>query len=283
MTAGLVLVVAVSWSATDVLRYQNFAGDFSVLACDVGQGDALIVRDAGQIALIDVGPDDDKIDSCLRSASVSHIDLLILTHFDSDHVGGIRGALQNRSVGVAIVSGFEDDRPLVGVVERELSARNISVQPGRAGLRGALGQMQWSVLHPSSTVDERPNSNDASVVVALWNQTHSIVALGDLGAQAQQRLLRNAMAQLSDVRQKQLVLKVAHHGSSDQSEELMSYLKPDYAIFSVGDNDYGHPTNRALALAESSGATVLRTDEHGPIALHFDDGVEIFLGGKLST
>ena len=281
--AATVILVAVSWSATDVVRFQNFAGEYSVLACDVGQGDALIVRDSGVIALIDAGPDSDAIDSCLKTADVSHIDLLVLTHFDADHVGGIRGALQNRSVSVALVSGFKDDRPLVQVVNDELAARSVEVVVGRSGLTGKVGNFNWKVLQPSFDAKEASDSNDASIVVAFWSQTQALLALGDLGEGGQLRLLRNSMPELSALRQKTLILKVAHHGSADQSEELMQYLAADYAIFSVGRNDYGHPTNKALSLLSSSGAQVLRTDELGAIAFNLSEKVEIFAGGKLST
>ena len=91
------------------------------------------------------------------------------------------------------------------------------------------------------------------------------------------------MPDLSLLRQKRLTLKVAHHGSADQSAELMDYLRAEYAIFSVGNNDYGHPTDKALSMAAFSGAQVLRTDFHGPLALHFAQEIEVYRGGKLST
>ena len=281
--AGAVTLVAISWSVSDVVRFENFAGDFTILACDVGQGDAFIFRDAGVVAVIDVGPEDSAIDQCLRSASVRHIDLLILTHFDADHVAGIRGALKDRSVGLALISGFEDDRPLVSVVRTELEARGIEIVIGRAGLTGNIGDYSWKILQPSFDAIEASDSNDASLVTAFWNQDNAFLALGDLGAPGQIRLLRNAMPELSALRQKRLVLKVAHHGSADQSEELMEYLQADYAIFSVGKNRFGHPTDRALSLASRTGARILRTDTHGPIALDLEAEIKIYRGGKLST
>jgi competence protein ComEC len=280
--AVVVLLVSVSWSTTDVLRFQRFAGEFTLLACDVGQGDALIVQDSGQVALIDVGKDPEAIDSCLSAAGVSQIDLLVLTHFDADHVAGIQGALKNRSVSLALASGFEDDRPLVSIVERELAARGVQLTIGRSGVGGKLGGLDWKILQPSFDAAEATDSNDASLVSAFWNQEQALLALGDLGEEGQLRLMRNSMPDLSMLRTKNLVLKVAHHGSADQSTDLMKYLAPEYALFLVGKNDYGHPTSRALELAKSNGAVVLRTDEHGPIALHFGEQIEVFLGGKLS-
>jgi competence protein ComEC len=283
VVAGTLVVLAFGWASTDVIRRETFAGDYSLYNCDVGQGDALIVRDSGVVALIDVGPDSELVDRCLDSAGVTRIDLLVLTHFDADHVRGIDGALRGRKVGLAIVSGFEDDRPLVAVVESALQRADVPVALGRAGLSGQLGTLSWKVLQPSALATEALDSNDASVVVAFWNQSNAVLALGDLGESGQQRLLRNAMGDLAQLRSRNLTVKVAHHGSSDQSDQLARYLEPETAIFSVGKNDYGHPTRRALELYGDLGAAVLRTDLHGPVAIRFDDEGAIVLGGKLST
>ena len=283
VVAGTLVVLAFGWASTDVIRRETFAGDYSLYNCDVGQGDALIVRDSGVVALIDVGPDSELVDQCLDSAGVTTIDLLVLTHFDADHVRGIDGALRGRKVGLAIVSGFEDDRPLVAVVESALKRADVPVALGRAGLSGQLGTLSWKVLQPSALATEASDSNDASVIVAFWNQSNAVLALGDLGESGQQRLLRNAMGDLAQLRSRNLTVKVAHHGSSDQSDRLARYLEPEAAIFSVGKNDYGHPTRRALELYGDLGAAVLRTDLHGPVAIRFDDEGAIVLGGKLST
>ena len=283
LAAGLIVVMALSWATTDVLRRENFAGDYSLYACDVGQGDALIVRDADVVALIDVGPDSELIDDCLDSAGVNFIDLLVLTHFDADHVRGIEGALRGRSVGVALVSGFEDDRPLVAVVREALSSRSVSIQTGRAGVAGQLGGLSWKVLQPSATASEAHDSNDASLVIAFWDDANALLALGDLGESGQLRLLRGSMGDLAMLRGRNLTLKVAHHGSSDQSELLAEFLLPEIALFSVGKNDYGHPTKRTLGMYQDLGAVVVRTDQHGPVAVRFDEEGSILLGGKLSS
>ncbi len=283
ISAALVCVLAISWSATDQIRHTNFASDSALLVCDVGQGDALLVRDSGQVVLVDVGRDDDLIDQCLQSAGVKRIDLLVLTHFDADHVAGIRGAIRNREVGLALVSGFEDDRPLVSIVQKVLAEAGVRIEVGRTGLVGNLGRFSWKILQPSSKANESSDSNDASLIFAAWDDEHAVLALGDLGESGQIRLLRNAMHDLSLLRTRQLIVKVAHHGSADQSSELYEFLSPVAAIFSVGKNDYGHPAASALSILERTGATVLRTDQLGPIAIDLDAELGIRSGGKLTT
>lgn len=283
IAAALVSVLAISWSATDQLRHTNFAADSAVLVCDVGQGDALLIRDSGQVVVVDVGRNDALIDNCLRSANVQHIDLLVLTHFDADHVAGIKGALKNRSVGLALVSGFEDDRPLVSVVQKELSNSGVRVEVGRTGLTGYLGRFSWKILQPTSKASESSDSNDASLIFAAWDDSFSVLALGDLGESGQLRLLRNAMPDLALLRSRNLIVKVAHHGSADQSGALYEYLAPVAAIFSVGRNDYGHPAPSALSMLERTGAVILRTDVLGPIAIDLSLKLGIRSGGKLTT
>jgi competence protein ComEC len=283
ITAALTSLLAISWSATDQIRHTNFASDSALLVCDVGQGDALVLRDSGQVVLVDVGGQDELIDKCLSNAGVDRIDLLVLTHFDADHVAGIRGALQNREVGLALVSGFEDDRPLVSIVHQELASAGALIEIGRTGLVGNLGRFHWKILQPSSNAVESSDSNDASLIFAAWDDTYSVLALGDLGESGQLRLMRNAAHDLAILRSRNLIVKVAHHGSADQSTELYEYLSPVAGIFSVGKNDYGHPAPSALSMLERTGATVLRTDQLGPIALDLEVSLEIRSGGKLTT
>jgi len=282
-TALLVTILGISWSATDQVRHTNFAADSALLVCDVGQGDAMVIRDSGQVALIDVGPDGLLIDKCLQSAGINRIDLLVLTHFDADHVAGIRGAMKDRDIGITLVSGFEDDRPLVSVVQQALSQAGVKVEIGRTGLSGSLGRFSWKILQPSSKANESSDSNDASLVFAAWDEEFAVLALGDLGEQGQLRLMRNAMPDLDALRARNLIVKVAHHGSADQSRVLYEYLSPTAGIFSVGKNDYGHPAPSALALLERTGAIVLRTDQLGPIAIDLDHQLQIRSGGKLTS
>jgi competence protein ComEC len=279
---SVTLAVSVGWSLTDLVRANTFAGDWSVLQCDVGQGDALLIKSKGVVALIDVGKDPALIAKCLSTQGVRRIDLLVLTHYDADHVAGITG-LKGISIGQALLSGFKDDRPLVETVAKVLdSAENVSI--GHRGLTGKLGDFNFSVLAPSFDAAEAQDSNDASVVLSFRSESFGILTLGDLGESGQARLMRESAGELALLRERPLVIKVAHHGSADQLRELYEFLGPEVMLYSVGKNDYGHPTERALRIATSVGALILRTDTQGSIALRDQDsGLSYHLGGKLST
>ena len=279
-----VFAIPIAWVVTDLNRQSSFHQSWEVLNCDVGQGDALLIRSQGQIALIDVGRDDDPIDNCLKRLGIQRLDLLVLSHFDADHIGGIAGAMRNRTAGLVLISGFKDDRPLVSLVSQVLSNSADSVQIGHRGMSGEMGGVRWSVLSPTANALEAEDSNDASVVMTFDVGEFSVLALGDLGEPGQQRLLRNSWPKLWTLRDKPLVLKVAHHGSKDQSYQLHKLIQPDAAIFSVGQgNDYGHPSPKTLSMLYGLGAKVLRSDSQGPISIRVEGGrLVASTGGKLS-
>ncbi len=283
ISASLFLI-PVGWVATDLERQRSFHDGWQVLNCDVGQGDALLIRDQGKIALIDVGRDDALIDSCLTAVGVNHIDLLVLTHYDADHVGGINGAIRNRSVGLALVSGFADNRPLVAVVAEALERSTQEKLVGYSGMTGSLGSVKWRVLSPTFEAKEAQDSNDASLAMAFGFDGFNLLALGDLGEVGQLRLIRGSYPWLSELSEEALVLKVAHHGSKDQSTVLHSLVQPDVSLISVGaENDYGHPAKSVLLMLQGLGSHVLRTDIQGAISLRIEDKrLVAAAGGKLS-
>jgi competence protein ComEC len=238
---------------------------WSIAACDVGQGDALVVRSAGDIALIDTGPDPDALSSCLRSLGVERVDLLVLTHFDLDHVGGL-AAVEGR-VG-AVLHGPTSEQADQRSLDR-LEAGGADLHDASAGLHGVLGATSWRVLWPQRESAAFPEGNDASVVVEFsGGQVPRSLFLGDLSAAPQRMLMRTA--QLTGG---YAVVKVAHHGSADQEPGLYDALHATLAIFSAGaGNDYGHPRDETLHLLAATGAHLLRTDQQGRILIGMASG-----------
>ncbi len=281
-SAIALVAIAASWILTDVLRQQLFAGDWEIYACDIGQGDALLLRSGSSVMLIDVGPDAQKIRTCLAQAGVEQIQTLVLTHFDSDHVAGIDG-LRDIQVGEVLISPFRDDRPVVERVEQAIRAIGAQQFPASSGLTGSLGSIRWQVLNPSASAREAVDSNDASLVMVFDLGEFSLLSLGDLGEDGQRRVLDAHQRLLGQLRQKPLVVKVAHHGSADQLEKLYEFVDPEIGLFLVGENRYGHPTRRAMDIVFRTGGSVVRTDKQGPIAIAFEGELRYRAGGKLST
>jgi competence protein ComEC len=239
--------------------------EWSVAACDIGQGDAVLLRSAGMIALVDTGPDPDLLTRCLAQTGTSRIDLLVLTHFDLDHVGGT-AAVEGRVGTVLHGPVTEDD-------ERRMLARladgGATLQDASTGLSGTLGNAQWRVLWPDADPRVFPSGNDASVVLEVsGGGIPRTVLLGDLGAGSQRLLLSSGR-----LRGTYDVVKVSHHGSRDQEPGLYAAIRAPVGLISVGrDNDYGHPRPETLALLQAAGTRALRTDQRGLILLGERDG-----------
>jgi len=273
--AGVVIIAVATLSvpaASEVLPKSWPIQQWQLVACDIGQGDALVIRSLGRVAVIDVGPDEKLVDYCLSELGITSIDLLVLTHFDFDHVGGLRGALSGRSVSTAIISGFVDDRPATKNSLEQLEQIGAEVLIADPSINGLLGEYSWQILAPTKTASEAKDSNDASVVMLFSSNEVDMLFLGDLGSPGQERI-HSALLQLRSKSSNPLILKVSHHGSNDQSESFHEALSPELSVISVGEkNGYGHPGKSLLALLESTGSKVLRTDTQGAIAIGFDNG-----------
>ena len=253
----LALVVVIYVGSLGGLRLGELLtrpADWQIAGCDVGQGDAVIVRSRDQVMLIDTGPDPALLKNCLADLAINRIDILVLTHWDKDHVGGV-----NAVVGKA-------DRVFVGPADgnsqrviAELTAGGANVEQASEGLTGVLGALDWHVVWPPARLSGIEPGNPASVtmLVDCVSGCLSAVFLGDLGESAQNRLPRLGHVD---------VVKVSHHGSADQSEALYRELGATVGIIGVGaDNGYGHPTAHLLDILAETGTVAERTDLHGLI------------------
>ncbi|MFE1955097.1 ComEC/Rec2 family competence protein [Streptomyces sp. NPDC059524] len=247
-----------------------------LVMCDVGQGDALVLA-AGPATgvVIDAGPDPLPVDRCLRSLGITRIPLVLLTHFHADHVAGLAGVLRGREVGAVETTGFGEPEDQAAFVRRVAARYGVPVGRAAAGERRRAGPLDWQVLWPPSGTAAVPapvpdGPNDASVTLLVRTAGLRLLLLGDLEPAAQRALLRaTGGAALSRVD----VLKVAHHGSAYQDPGLLRTVAPRLALISVGaDNTYGHPAPRTLAALRGQGATVLRTDRDGAVAVVGGDG-----------
>ncbi len=246
-------------------RALSFPADWQIAACDIGQGDAVVVRDGDRYALVDVGPDPKPLAACLRTLGISRIDLLVLTHYDLDHIGGIDAVIG--MVDSALVGVPEDDQD--EKLKERLTEGGAAVREAARGDTGALGELRWEILWPKRGSSVMQTGNDGSVIIGFDGRGIRSLFLGDLGEESQ-----NAMRSASKPG-KVDVVKVAHHGSADQSPELYATLGATVGLISVGaDNGYGHPTDNVLDILQAAGTVAVRTDRHGlaVIALAPDGG-----------
>ncbi len=213
--------------------------NWQIAGCDIGQGDAFLVRSGHQAALIDTGPEPAPLRACLDELGIVRIDLLVLTHFDLDHVGGVDAVMGKVDRVLAGPSGEPADDLLVA----RLAQAGAAVERAAAGDSGLLGELRWRILWPPARGEVEPG-NDASVAMEFQpvgecrSGCLSSLFLGDLGEEAQDALLALSRPTHVDV------VKVSHHGSSDQSAELYERVAATVGLIGVGaDNGYGHPTD----------------------------------------
>lgn len=258
MVMVLVAVVVVRWPSPGWPP-----PDWVLTMCDVGQGDALVVR-AGERAgvVVDAGPDPSAVDDCLRRLGVERVPLVVLTHFHADHVDGLSGVIDGREVGPVLTTRVLD--PPGGVAEVASVAESSPAAYARTAAYGAATvQVLWP---PPGPVDpgsgDGSSANDASVVLLVEVSGLRLLLTGDVEPPGQAALAR-AVPDL-DVD----VLKVPHHGSRYQDLAWLASLRPEVALVSVGaDNDYGHPAADVVSALAEAGAEVHRTDDEGDLAV----------------
>lgn len=256
--------------------------NWTVVSCDVGQGDATVIESEGSVALIDVGRKPGPIRECLRTLAIKRIDFLVLTHFDLDHVGGLDGVIDSVSVASAMITSFQDERPAAAITYRKLRRSVQELVSAGKGQTGKLGLFHWQVLSPHLGAAEAEDSNDGSVTMLFSSPQVNVLTLADLGEKGQMRLAAESAAWLGGgFGSIPLVVKVSHHGSADQYPELYEALKPQVSLFSVGlNNDYGHPTKRTLDLLKRVGSSEFRTDLQGSIAVVVEpEGLRVSTAG----
>jgi competence protein ComEC len=233
-------------------------------ACDVGQGDALVLpASAHQAVVVDTGPDPVLVDRCLHDLAINDIPLLVLTHYHLDHVGGISWAMRSRNVGRVIVGPL--DEPAVGVhlVRAALQPRRLTPSIPPPGATFVVGGVRLDVLGPAVAFHgTRSDPNNSALVMRATIGDERILLAADAEIEAQQALLASGLDLRADV------LKVPHHGSAYFDAAFLRAVHARVGVISVGlHNDYGHPSPLLLAELARLAVPVYRTDRDGDVAV----------------
>lgn len=239
-----------------------------LVACDVGQGDALVLA-AGEGAgvVVDAGPDPAALDRCLDRLRVRSVPLAVLTHFHADHVDGLPGLFEGRDVEALETTSLLDPPEAVRAVAATAAAHGVTpaITPYAASRR--VGDLTLTAVWPPPSAPaagpgDGSTANDASVVLLAEARGVRMLLTGDVEPEGQAAIARTWPGLRVDV------LKVPHHGSRYQDEAWLVGLDARVALVSVGaDNHYGHPADAALEPLAAAGTRVLRTDEGGDLAV----------------
>ena len=247
-----------------------------IVMLDVGQGDAMLVRDGGAAVLIDTGEEADVLSRALARQAVTHLDAVFISHKDADHAGALSGITGVVSIDhVYVHADLLDDAAEAEVLE---AARRASAGRGAEGVRPGssfrVGAFTVEVLAPE---DGGKSGNDDSLQMLISCDADAdgrAETRGFTSGDAEAQAIAGTVDTVGDVD----FVKVPHHGSRGGfDEDELAVLCPEIALVSVGaDNDYGHPTRQMLELLAQARAKVYRTDEMGDVALAFSaDSIEV--------
>jgi competence protein ComEC len=198
---------------------------------------------------------------------LDHIDYLVATHADADHIEGLNDIARNFNVRAALVGRLPERDEEFGKLLHSLTSNNVAVRRIAAGDELWVGGVSLHVLWPQPSGDTRlASGNDDSLVLRVKYGSRSILLTGDIEATAEKALVAGKATVIADV------TKVPHHGSRTSStEEFVRSTSSKLAVISVGESSvFGHPHADVVERWEQNGALVLRTGNRGMITVVTD-------------
>ncbi len=236
---------------------------------DVGQGDCSLLECDGEAMMIDGGDNDasDIVYTYLKKNNIGHLKYIVATHPDSDHIGGLSGALNAvSSVEQAFCSELEYDTKTFENFKKNLDKKNVTLEVPKLGSTFSLGSASFQIIGP---FDSEARNENSIVVRVVFGET-SFLFMGDADHDEENDLIKSKYEIKSDV------IKIGHHGSADStSKKFLKKVNPTFATISSGkNNQYRHPHEETLALLKNEKVTLFRTDMQGDIVF-VSDGKEI--------
>ncbi len=233
----------------------------------VGQGDSeLIVLPGGATVLIDGGPPTldavRALDAALPSG-VRSIDIVVMTHPQLDHFGGLIDVAKRYKIGAFVSNGLSSDQASFRELKKALEDRRVQQITFGAGDSIRYASNTLIALAPSLNPESVKNQNDAVLVFELLAKNTKALFMSDATSDVEDMVEKTAG--------RVDVLKISHHGSKfSSSETFLKTTLPKFAFIEVGKNSYGHPTPQVLTRLGEIGARVFRTDRDGFITVRSD-------------
>ncbi len=278
LIAFITMIIIISISTMNFLLKDN---SLKIYFIDVGQGDSsLIETSSGKTILIDGGGNEnpEKYDigekvlvPYLLDRSISKIDYVMISHFDSDHVGGLLTVMENLHVKEAIISKQKEDSQNYQKFLKIAKEKEIKVRVVCKGDRIKIDNETYlEILWPQEKQIEDNPLNNNSIVAKLVYKDFSILFTGDIEEIAEKEILKiyNNSSKL-----KSNIIKVAHHGSKSSSiEEFLNAVSPEIALIGVGeDNKFGHPNEQVIERLKKLNCKIYRTDINGEIDINIKE------------
>ena len=255
MAAGLLCLALAA--VVPYVYWDRFAPP-SVTILDVGQADAVLIRQGDTVALVDCGLDERVVSALVRN-NVHHIDAVFVTHWDEDHWGGLPAVLEQFPVGtIAVAADALEDAPAEVVGRPGVSYRQVT-----CGDVVDIGAFRGRVMWPFESVDGEGNEDSLVLLLTYAQEGKRLRMLLTGDAELDQE--REFAQEVGDID----VLKLGHHGSKVSVDgELLDILRPELSIASAGEgNRYGHPSDACRDAVKDAGGAFACTIEHGDITV----------------
>lgn len=243
--------------------------EMQVHVIDVGNADALLIRNRGESLLIDAGEkgDGETVVNYLREHGVDKLDIVIATHADADHIGGMRDVVDAFEIGTFLMAtmpeGYTPTTKVYTSLLEGLAEKGLRLTPAEPGDSYSLGDAVLDILGPAAEFED---NNNQSVVCRVTFGAKRFLFMGDAEVQAENALLAAGTDLKADV------IKIGHHGSDTSTQEsLLDAAAPQIALITCGaGNSYGHPDSSVLARLNERGIACYRSDLCGDIVVTTD-------------
>lgn len=245
-------------------------GVLTALTLDVGQGESVILTSGGETALVDCGSSNSYKDpgglaaDTLHSMGVRELSAVVVTHYHADHTNGLYEVLRRIPVQTIYLPDIEDE---YGVRERLVSLaeeKGAQVTYVTKEMADTLGDTVLTIYPP---VQSGGDLNELGLTALASAGDFDLLITGDMSGSTEKKLVETYA--LPDIE----VLVVSHHGSRYSSNiRFLKSVTPEAAVISVGDNNYGHPSEETLQRLLAVGADIWRTDQQGTIRITVNGG-----------
>lgn len=281
LTGFLALITVLVWLVILSIPEKKL----TLVACDVGQGDAILVTHGTTQVLFDGGPNN-RVLTCLSKYMPfwdRTIEVVVLSHPQRDHYTGLIEVVKRYNVDRFVTSGLDASSPDYQVLSSLVRGGGTEVVTSANGIGLGDSAIYLDIVHPSQeyiasknvvkeddrsvlgTFTSNDNPNDYSVVVHLKYKNFDALLTGDIGPKVIEEIIKTG--DIGDVE----YIKVPHHGSKNgMTNELLQASTPEFAVISVGKNQWGHPHKEILDMLSSKNIQIFRTDESGDVVLISD-------------
>ena len=262
-----ILLISAVLSVLYLLRSQD--NKVYIVACDVGQGDGILIQKKNSQILID-GGGGDRVNDCLSRHLPfwdRQIELVVLTHPDLDHYEGLISVFRSYDVKNYMATSLISADESFILLDRLIKEENPKIIKAHAGINFSIIDLKFKVLKPANfEYQESEEENNHSVVLSFQYKDFDALFTGDIEDSGSDEL--SSFSDLANLE----YLKVPHHGSKNGlSNSLLEITNPQLSVISVGKkNSYGHPHKEVLEILESSDTNILRTDQLGDIVVKTD-------------